>query len=478
MNMKRIRQGNDFLVTWRIKRAGINEDLTQAVNMSLVASVKSDGLIHSKIVPFDIVDNSIVRIEVTPQIAQWVGIYNFVLKYEFDYPSYADNNEKVAVDKNMFIIVSRTAQADEITIIECESDVLIGLKGEKGDSAFTVWNKENGGNNTYDDWIDFLQAPATQIEGIVSANEAVRIENENQRVIDEGKREQLYDNTVILKGEVETLKTETETAKDSAISAATLANDKANLANVAAQSATDATIEAQTATQEATTAASLADRARLAIQDDLVLKANQTDLEQLESEVSVKLNNLITNGNFVDGTTGWRFGNSITETSVADGILSFIGGGGLGYHSANWISRANRTMFTGGHILYNIVTARSLMGARFYVGFGYGYSTFDLTDQWGTYSYLGGHTSSHGPTYGAFSGDTAEMTNAMCFDLTEIFGAGGEPTKEEMDLLISTLGIDYFEGEITIPAQKVMQWQLRMIRQNRSAIIALGGTIA
>lgn len=70
-----------------------------------------------------------------------------------------------------------------------------------------------------------------------------------------------------------------------------------------------------------------------------------------------------------------------------------------------------------------------------------------------------------------------QMDNLMRINLTETFGAGNEPTKEEMDLLISTLGIDYFEGKISIPAQKVMQWQLKMIRQNRNAIVALGGTI-
>jgi len=52
--------------------------------------------------------------------------------------------------------------------------------------------------------------------------------------------------------------------------------------------------------------------------------------------------------------------------------------------------------------------------------------------------------------------------NLIAYDLTAIFGAGNEPTAEEMNLLISTLGIDYFEGEITIPAQKIMQWQLKL----------------
>ena len=70
-----------------------------------------------------------------------------------------------------------------------------------------------------------------------------------------------------------------------------------------------------------------------------------------------------------------------------------------------------------------------------------------------------------------------QMDNFMYINLTETFGAGNEPTKGEMDLLISTLGTDFFEGEITIPAQKIMQWQLKLIRKNKNAIIAIGGTI-
>ena len=67
------------------------------------------------------------------------------------------------------------------------------------------------------------------------------------------------------------------------------------------------------------------------------------------------------------------------------------------------------------------------------------------------------------------------MDNFMRINLTETFGAGNEPTEEEMNLLLDILGIDYFEGEITIPAQKIiMQWDLALIRKNKNAIIALG----
>lgn len=217
--MKRIRIDNDFLLTWRIKRAGINEDLTNAIKMSLVASVKSDGLIHCVSVPFDIVDDSIVRAEITPAIAQWEGIYNFVLKYEFEYPSYVDNNEKVAVDKNAFIIVSRTAQADEITLIDVESDVLIGLKGEKGD-AFT-----------FDDFtptqIEQLQQPAidASVVALQSANEANTARDKaNASALNADSKATL---AVTATSNANTATSQANTARDNAITATTNANNRA-----------------------------------------------------------------------------------------------------------------------------------------------------------------------------------------------------------------------------------------------------------
>ena len=296
--MRKIRVGNDFLVAWRIKRAGINEDLTNAVNMSVVASVKAEGQIHSVVVPFDIVDDSIIRVEMTPAIAQWEGIYNFVLKYEFEYPSYVDNNEKVAVDKNAFIIVSRTSQADEITLIDIESDVLIGLKGEKGDSAFTVWNKANGGDNTYQDWIDFLQSPANDAivdadAATLRANNAADLANTKADEADIATEsantatsqaddardgalsatsdardaiadtQQATSDADIATSKANTATTQANTARDSANVSALNADNKASLADIATGKANTATSNANTATDLANTATSNANEKAL-----------------------------------------------------------------------------------------------------------------------------------------------------------------------------------------------------------------------
>ena len=52
-----------------------------------------------------------------------------------------------------------------------------------------------------------------------------------------------------------------------------------------------------------------------------------------------------------------------------------------------------------------------------------------------------------------------QMDNFMYINLTEAFGAGNEPTEEEMNLLLDIAGINYIDDEVIIPAQKVMQWQ-------------------
>lgn len=69
-----------------------------------------------------------------------------------------------------------------------------------------------------------------------------------------------------------------------------------------------------------------------------------------------------------------------------------------------------------------------------------------------------------------------EIYNMLFVNLTLIFGAGNEPTKEEMDMLISILG-GWFDGEITVTQKQYVTWLLNIMRQNRNAILALGGTI-
>ena len=60
-------------------------------------------------------------------------------------------------------------------------------------------------------------------------------------------------------------------------------------------------------------------------------------------------------------------------------------------------------------------------------------------------------------------------------NLTVTFGAGNEPTKEEMDELIKVTG--YIDGEYALNNKEMLIWTLALIRRNKNAIITLGGTI-
>lgn len=70
---------------------------------------------------------------------------------------------------------------------------------------------------------------------------------------------------------------------------------------------------------------------------------------------------------------------------------------------------------------------------------------------------------------------TVEYSNIQLLNLTQIFGSGEEPTKEEMDLLIDILG-GWWDGEITPTQKQLTRWYLAMIRQLKNAQIAGGGS--
>ena len=63
----------------------------------------------------------------------------------------------------------------------------------------------------------------------------------------------------------------------------------------------------------------------------------------------------------------------------------------------------------------------------------------------------------------------------ILLNLTQIFGVGNEPTKEEMDELIKTTG--YIDGEYALNNKELLIWTLALVRRNKNAIITLGGTI-
>ena len=125
--MKRIRINNDFTFAWAIERNGLPEDLSTAINMVLRAR-NSTGAIQT-ITDYDVAAN-MVSVEITPEIANVLGRYNFILTYELPDASLDDLERLCEVDTDAFIIVPRTAEADDSTDLLVTSDMAIGFKGD------------------------------------------------------------------------------------------------------------------------------------------------------------------------------------------------------------------------------------------------------------------------------------------------------------------------------------------------------------
>lgn len=320
-------------------------------------------------------------------------------------------------------------------------------------------------------------------EGLRVDAELLRQSSESERNENEGLRVQ-----------AESLRATAETSRQTAES---LRVD----AELLRQSSTqEAILNAENATENANTAAQNADDAREAIQSDLALKADQADLVQFESDVNllrddatVKMENLVVNGDFRNGLNGWTTGASYN--SLENGMLTNTGSGTtVAPHAVKGITGK----WAEGHKYYCKCKVRANSNMiRMYINTTRN-SSSDITietiiapiqEQWYDISAIYSTSTNAIDTNSGFriiheystiadsAGKSIYIEYAMWINLTKTFGEGNEPTKEEMDLLISTLGIDYFEGEITIPAQKIMQWQLALIRKNKNAIIALGGTI-
>ena len=125
----RIRQGNDFIFLWTIERNELPEDFSNAENIRLhFKNFDYVGEVRS----FQIVDGNIVRVEVSPEWASRLGAYRLILSYEFEDLSYSDGDRKCVVDVLAFNIVPKTSEADDVTEMAKTTDIMIGLKGDKG----------------------------------------------------------------------------------------------------------------------------------------------------------------------------------------------------------------------------------------------------------------------------------------------------------------------------------------------------------
>ena len=330
----------DFKHVWAINWNGLPEDFSDATEIVLTASVFGKKKQLERGIDYVIEDNLII-VDFTPRFATIAGIYNLELKYIKPSDGFIDGERRSAVDIDVVQIVSKSSQVTATGDITSTSEAMTGFQGL---SAYEVWLKDNP-DKTKEDYYNWLRQPATDaaeslstLEQTVSGNEALRVTaeqgrsdaellrvgaegirdaNETDRINAEGIRdanetdrinaerdrvdaEDLRElaetaretaeglrqtNTATAIQQAGTATTAANTAAGEANSAATAANTAAGAANNAAEAANTAAGAANNAATAANTAAQNADNARLAIQDDLALKADQADLVQFESDV-------------------------------------------------------------------------------------------------------------------------------------------------------------------------------------------------
>jgi hypothetical protein len=167
--------------------------------------------------------------------------------------------------------------------------------------------------------------------------------------------------------------------------------------------------------------------------------------EDLEVDTTLIGTNAITNGDFLNGTTGWTAGTATVSASSNE--LTAVNAT-TGYQTV--ISPTITSV--GGHSYYvaaNVKTTSSTVGLQFTNSVNY--ASDKLHTGGGAYERLSviykhptGYSTCRVAIYG--TNTTWYVKNIICIDLTATFGAGNEPTVEQMDAIMAKFTNSWFNG--------------------------------
>ena len=191
---------------------------------------------------------------------------------------------------------------------------------------------------------------------------------------------------------------------------------------------------------------------------------NDTNAELATKASKLFATNLVTNGDFSNGTTGWT---ALNSTISASGNVLTITGNGLGTTPRSGSSIGT---FASGKNVYFILNARSRNANAQNLYFSVKKTSVSgatlseiivsspVVDQWYPVSFVAKTNDSSTlyttsiALYGSVAlanGSSHEIKYVSSVDLTTLFGAGNEPTKEQMDWIFTErdrLGLGYLKG--------------------------------
>lgn len=212
----------------------------------------------------------------------------------------------------------------------------------------------------------------------------------------------------------------------------------------------------------------------------------QHKLDYVE-QMNLKLNNLITNGNFSSNIEGGPWNAIGTESilTIIDNVAIATGntivnlsGRGLSLSaSLNYriYTNAGYKYYVSANIKCNNLNDFAFLRLRLSNDIIFNnISNTNFNKYSGVIESISTGNTIHSISYiypinTDITGFTMCVDDYLVIDLTTIFGAGNEPTKQEMDLLISLLG-GWFDGEITPTQKQLANWYLNRIRLNKQEI--------
>ena len=167
IKIMRKRIGNDFMFYWIIKENNVIINPDAVIDFKITIMNRRTG--YEIVAKFDVVNSSpSIKCENLPSL----GIYDLIATWRTVDYSFEDGYRDCTADIQAFEIVSSSSS-------ECETDLTVTSEiaiGFEGADAYEVWLKNGNEGKTYEDYIAFLQQPAT--EAVLLANIATENANE------------------------------------------------------------------------------------------------------------------------------------------------------------------------------------------------------------------------------------------------------------------------------------------------------------
>ena len=227
--------------------------------------------------------------------------------------------------------------------------------------------------------------------------------------------------------------------------------------------------ENEIARQQAETQRATAESSRVSAEAQRKIDHENRSAELEGKADKVVLKNLVENGDFSEGMSGWLNFNERLSYVDNNTHASFTNISGYG----RIMQRVESTTPANLYYIGSYIKTDSTN-----VGVGNGSIIKSTHPGDGQYHIVSLNDTLSSNYYSVISnvlGDSFDVQWVVSINLTKTFGSGNEPTKEEIDELIKITG--YIDGEYALNNKEMLTWTLALIRRNKNAIIALGGTI-